>query len=115
VSWPLAEARGQAAKGVEALPDESIHSDPVSLGLVLSPLQGREQALGARDSDGDKAELAQDAGPLLSADSLDTGEVLKDVGQSLLAVRGQLDGLSDGVHYPAQDELASGPAAVPFQ
>ena len=42
VGWSLAQARGEAAEGVKALPHEGVDTDPVSFGLVLRPLQGAE-------------------------------------------------------------------------
>jgi hypothetical protein len=63
VGRAVAEAGGQSAEGVQALPDEAVDADPVALGLVVGPLQGREQAAGPGDGYRDKPQLAKDAGP----------------------------------------------------
>lgn len=54
----VAEAGGKAAEGVQALAYEAVDTHSVSLGLVLGPLQGREEAAGAGDGNSHEAELA---------------------------------------------------------
>jgi hypothetical protein len=49
VGGTCAEAGCQAAKGREAGLHEGVEPDPVGSRLVLSPLEGTEQASGARD------------------------------------------------------------------
>lgn len=100
MSGPAAKARGEATEGIKAVPDEGVYPDAVSFGFVRGELQGAEQAGGAGDGHGDEAEPAQEAGPLFSADSLHSHELVEDQSQGLLAVGRQLDGLSNGVDYP---------------
>jgi hypothetical protein len=52
---PVAQAGRESAERVEAVSDETVDTDPVSLGLVLRPLQRAEQARGTGDGDRHKA------------------------------------------------------------
>lgn len=111
----VAQTGGEAAECVQAIPYEAVDPDPVSLGFVLGPLQGAEQASRSGDGDRDKPEASEEAGPLLVVDAFQVSEFFEDLGQSLLAVRGELDGLPYGVDDPSQDEFPSVPAPVSLQ
>lgn len=55
VSRSAAKVGGQAGEGGEAVTHEGGDADPVAGCLVLGPLQGAEEAGGARDGDGHEA------------------------------------------------------------
>ena len=52
---------------------------------------------------------------MLDTHAFETGEFFKDLSQRFLAVRRQFDGVANGVHYPAEDDLAGVPAAVALE
>jgi hypothetical protein len=112
VGGARAETGCQAAKCGKAGLHKGIEPDPVVAGLVLGPLQGAEQASGARDGKGDKPELPKDAAPAFGTDTAEALEADKDVMEHLFSVRRELDGLSDRVNNPPKDEFASAPAAI---
>jgi hypothetical protein len=95
-----AQARGQAAKGVDAAADEAVEAHSVLAGLVLRPLQSAEQRDGSGNGRCHETKLAQHAAPFLCADPLDVAQFREDLLQGLLAVGWQLDGLSHSVNDP---------------
>lgn len=52
---------------------------------------------------------------MLGADALEAGEFFEYLSEGFLAVRGQLNGVTNGVHYPAQDDLAGVPTSVALE
>ena len=77
-SGPTAQAGCKPTEGVEAVTDEAVDPDPVTLGLVLRPLQCAEETGGSGDGYRDKTELAKIASLLLGVDSLEGGKLLED-------------------------------------
>jgi hypothetical protein len=112
VGGARAKAGCQSTEGGQAGMNEGVEPDPVVAGLVLSPLQGAEEASGARDGKRDKPELPKNTAPAFGADTAEALEAGKDVVEQLFAVRRKLDGLSDRVDNPPKDEFASTPASI---
>jgi hypothetical protein len=73
-----AQAGCESTEGVEAVADKAVDPDPVTLGLVLRPLQCAEETSGARDGYRDETQLAKIASPLLGVDPLEGGKLLED-------------------------------------
>ena len=69
---------------------------------VQRELEAAEESRGPTDGVRDKLELAQSALPVFSGYTLGAAEIGEGLCQCGLAVWGQLDGLSQGVHDPAQ-------------
>lgn len=115
VGWTGAQAGGQATEGVDVAPDEGCDPDAVIGGLVLSHLQGTEEAGGTGDGRGDKAESAQDAAPPLCTNTAEALQLGEDVVEGLLPVRGEFDGLPGRVDDPTKDQFAGAPATVAAQ
>jgi hypothetical protein len=79
-------------------------------------LQGAEESLCARQSEGHGPNLAQELVPVLCGDTfLAGGNGVEEVMESRDAVRGQLNCFGHGVEDPSEDNFARCPAAVALQ
>jgi hypothetical protein len=107
-----AEAGCQAAKGGEACLYEGVEANPVGSCLVLSPLEGTEQASGAGDGKGDEPEFSKDAAPAFGADTAEALEAGKDVMEHLFSVRRELNRLVYRVDILSMNELPGAPATI---
>ena len=90
-------------------------ADPVLVGVGEAELEGAEEARTAGDAYSHEPEFAQHLLPLADADALQALEGREYGEETLLAVVRELEGSQDCVDDSAQDELACGPGAVPFQ
>lgn len=115
VGGASAKAGRKAPEGVEVAADVGVESDAIVPRLVLRPLQGAEESGRSGDGEGDKAELAEDAAPLLAAHATGITQVGEHLVKGFLAVRGQFDRLAHRVDDPAEDELSGSPASVSRQ
>jgi hypothetical protein len=100
VGRTVTEAGCQEGEGIHMGAERLGDADAVPLGLLECQLQSREQASRARDSHRDEAELAQDAFPVLVANTMGPGQLVEDGGEAFLAVWGKFDGLADSVDDP---------------
>ena len=112
VCRPGAEAGRQASELMEVVTEMAVDPDPVGPGAVQGCLHDAQEACGAWDAHGDEAEAAQDALPFVVSDAATPLELFEEVGELFLAVVRKLDGLSQRVDHPPQQDLAGGPGSV---
>lgn len=77
-----AEACREAAQCVKTVSNELVDSNPVSIGLIESPLECTEETRGPRDGNGDEPQFAEVLHPPLVADAFGGGEFFEDGGKS---------------------------------
>ena len=115
VGSPVAKTCREGGKGVDVVPEGTGDSDSVILGLGERQLQGAEESGGARDGHRDESQLPEVRPPLLVADTGRGGQVGEDLGQGDFPMWRELDGLTDRVNHPTEQELSGLPSTVAFQ
>ena len=74
-----------------------------------------EHATSARDGEDHAAQFAQKAVPHFDRDSRAAPHFGKEFEQAKLAVRGQLNGLANGIDEPAEDNFKGAPTGVALE
>ena len=74
-----------------------------------------EHAASARDGEDHAAQFPQKAVPHFDRDSRTASHFGKDFEQAKLAVRGQLNGLANGIDEPAEDNFQGAPTGVALE